>query len=39
LWIVPTRELTVVALADRDRRLGHALLEPLLLTGPGAVRK
>jgi CubicO group peptidase (beta-lactamase class C family) len=47
LWIVPARNLTVVALADRDARLGAALLEPLLRPPPqslpaslsGAVRK
>ena len=30
VWIVPARELTVVALADRDVRLGDALLDTLL---------
>jgi CubicO group peptidase (beta-lactamase class C family) len=30
VWIVPAAELTVVALADRDVRLGEAPLEPLL---------
>jgi CubicO group peptidase (beta-lactamase class C family) len=35
VWIVPSAQLTVVALADRDVRLGDALLEPLL----GALRK
>ncbi|MEJ0086590.1 MAG: serine hydrolase domain-containing protein [Pseudomonadota bacterium] len=35
VWIVPSRDLTVVALADRDVRLGDALLAPLL----GALRK
>jgi len=47
LWIVPARNLTVVALADRDVSLGAALLEPLLRPLPqslhsslsGAVRK
>jgi CubicO group peptidase (beta-lactamase class C family) len=35
VWIVPSEGLTVVALADRDVRLGGALLENLL----GALRK
>jgi CubicO group peptidase (beta-lactamase class C family) len=35
IWIVPSAGLTVVALADRDVRLGDAWLEPVL----GAVRK
>jgi hypothetical protein len=35
LWIVPSEELTVVALADRDVRLGDGLLGALL----GALRK
>jgi hypothetical protein len=35
VWIVPSAEVTVVALAARDVRLGEALLEPLL----GALRK
>jgi hypothetical protein len=35
VWIVPSRALTVVVLADRDVRLGVALLDPLL----GALRK
>ena len=30
VWIVPSAQLTVVALADRDVRLGDAWLEPLL---------
>ena len=39
LWIVPARELTVVALADRDVHLGDAMLEPLLRTPAGPLRK
>jgi CubicO group peptidase (beta-lactamase class C family) len=35
LWIVPSAQLTVVALADRDVNLGDTLLDPLL----GALRK
>jgi CubicO group peptidase (beta-lactamase class C family) len=43
LWVVPARELTVLALADRGVRLGAALLEPLLQPVPpsksGPLRK